>query len=311
MKKLYLLLRNNKQTGPFSFNELVQQQLKDADLVWVEGESHAWTYPSEIDGLKPVAAPIVKQNNKQGYSRPSSISVILPAPSQNAPAITFEQENKFEKRREELQKKLPLSPLVPTEALLTNEPGFLDTIEPAEKEIFVTYHKRKKDLGLGQVAIAGMVVIFLGVTVYKNWPLFRERNSVDSVATQILKSEQSSEAKVTTVIAAPDAANQQFVAEPEKNKPKEPVLKKTKLSRFKKQFKIPQPENISLKNDENLIPALVQVPLEIKDKKEIVAGPENSATDKKKSIGQMFKGLFKKKKKETATEIKSDNLQNE
>lgn len=52
MQKVYLLLRNNKQQGPYSLEELLQQNLKNFDLVWVEGKSAGWRYPSEIDQLK-------------------------------------------------------------------------------------------------------------------------------------------------------------------------------------------------------------------------------------------------------------------
>jgi hypothetical protein len=53
MQKIYLLLRSNKQTGPYSLEELVQLNLKPFDLVWAEGRSAAWQYPSEIPALKP------------------------------------------------------------------------------------------------------------------------------------------------------------------------------------------------------------------------------------------------------------------
>lgn len=53
MQKVYLLLRSNKQTGPYSLEELLQLNLKPFDLVWVDGRSAAWQYPSEIPALKP------------------------------------------------------------------------------------------------------------------------------------------------------------------------------------------------------------------------------------------------------------------
>jgi hypothetical protein len=56
MHKVYLLLRNNKQLGPYSLDELLQQSLKPFDLVWVEGRSAGWRYPTEIDTLKPYVA---------------------------------------------------------------------------------------------------------------------------------------------------------------------------------------------------------------------------------------------------------------
>src|SRR5439155_8615217 len=56
MQQLYLLLRNNQQSGPYSLEELLQLQLKPFDLVWVEGRSAAWQYPGEIPALQTYVA---------------------------------------------------------------------------------------------------------------------------------------------------------------------------------------------------------------------------------------------------------------
>lgn len=61
----YLLLRNNKESGPLSFDELIKIGLKPYDLVWVNGKSAAWRYPSEIKELIPYA-PVVEE---QPYDR--------------------------------------------------------------------------------------------------------------------------------------------------------------------------------------------------------------------------------------------------
>ena len=55
MKNSYILLRNNKETGPYSLNELQNHGLKPDDLVWVEGQSVAWLHPGEIPDLKAQA----------------------------------------------------------------------------------------------------------------------------------------------------------------------------------------------------------------------------------------------------------------
>lgn len=52
MDKVYLLLRNNRQTGPYHLEELLQQQLQPNDLIWVEGKSMGWSYPAEWEELK-------------------------------------------------------------------------------------------------------------------------------------------------------------------------------------------------------------------------------------------------------------------
>lgn len=56
MPTTYLLLRNNKQTGPHSLDELLHLPLQAQDLIWVEGRSAGWRYPAEIDTLKSYVA---------------------------------------------------------------------------------------------------------------------------------------------------------------------------------------------------------------------------------------------------------------
>ena len=54
----YLLLRNNKESGPFSIEEIKDMSLKSYDLLWVVGKSAAWRYPGEIIELKSFAPPV-------------------------------------------------------------------------------------------------------------------------------------------------------------------------------------------------------------------------------------------------------------
>ncbi len=61
----YLLLRDNKESGPYTMDELLDFGLKPYDLVWVQGKSAAWRYPSEVEELKPYA-PVVEE---QPYDR--------------------------------------------------------------------------------------------------------------------------------------------------------------------------------------------------------------------------------------------------
>ncbi|HVK96177.1 MAG TPA: hypothetical protein VM368_00095 [Flavisolibacter sp.] len=70
MQKVYLLLRDNQQTGPYSLDELIQLKLKDSDLIWIEGSSAGWYYPKEIDALRPfVAAPVSIKNTKENIGK--------------------------------------------------------------------------------------------------------------------------------------------------------------------------------------------------------------------------------------------------
>jgi hypothetical protein len=50
--KIYRLLRDNKEQGPFTSQELIQKGFKRYDLIWVDGRSAAWSYPGELPEFK-------------------------------------------------------------------------------------------------------------------------------------------------------------------------------------------------------------------------------------------------------------------
>src|SRR5688572_33094712 len=68
----YLLLRDNKETGPYSVEQLIEKGLKPYDLVWLNGRSAAWRYPSEIDELKPYAPAVEEQPYDRFYKKPAA-----------------------------------------------------------------------------------------------------------------------------------------------------------------------------------------------------------------------------------------------
>jgi len=67
----YRLLRSNKESGPYSLNDLVTLGLKPYDLVWVDGRSAAWRYPSEVAELMDYAPAIEEQPYDRFYKKPS------------------------------------------------------------------------------------------------------------------------------------------------------------------------------------------------------------------------------------------------
>ena len=78
----YLLLRSNKQSGPYSLQQLVSLGLKPYDLVWLEGKSAAWRYPSEVDGLKDYAPATEEQPYDRFYKKTEEKTVITPQQQQ-------------------------------------------------------------------------------------------------------------------------------------------------------------------------------------------------------------------------------------
>ena len=67
----YRLLRSNKESGPYSLSDLVKLGLKPYDLVWVDGRSAAWRYPSEVSELKEYAPIVEEQPYDRFFKKPS------------------------------------------------------------------------------------------------------------------------------------------------------------------------------------------------------------------------------------------------
>jgi hypothetical protein len=65
----YLLLRDNKESGPYTVDELTSKGLKPYDLVWLEGKSAAWRYPSEIADLQAFAPQVEEQPYDRFYKK--------------------------------------------------------------------------------------------------------------------------------------------------------------------------------------------------------------------------------------------------
>jgi hypothetical protein len=70
----YLLLRNNKESGPFTIDEIKEMTLKAYDLLWIVGKSAAWRYPGEIPEIKPFAPP-VPEPTEDNYRKKKSESL--------------------------------------------------------------------------------------------------------------------------------------------------------------------------------------------------------------------------------------------
>ena len=96
----YLLLRNNKQTGPLSLNELLTLGLKPYDLVWVDGRSAAWRYPSEIAELKEYA-PIVEEQPYDRFFKKSSTEAVKEEVLQEKTNIKFQPEKLVSEKKED------------------------------------------------------------------------------------------------------------------------------------------------------------------------------------------------------------------
>jgi hypothetical protein len=171
MNRVYLMLRDNIQSGPYSFDELLQQQLLASDLIWVEGKSTAWAYPYEIEDLKSsLTGPSVEV-----ISLPSIIPVAAKAekPAIAQPKLEVEKEllkippkpvkkrkDEIELRAEELRKKaLAFSQYHKNHQI----PAFheSETFRPYVNEndaVYFVHHKNERRAPVGEILVAAMVL---------------------------------------------------------------------------------------------------------------------------------------------------------
>lgn len=70
---LYRLLRNNKESGPFTALQLKDMGLKPFDLLWAEGRGAAWQYASEIPELKSFAPTVEEQPFDRFFKRKEAL----------------------------------------------------------------------------------------------------------------------------------------------------------------------------------------------------------------------------------------------
>lgn len=117
----YLLLRDNKQTGPYSKDELIAKGFKPYDLIWAEGKSAGWRYPSELPEFISYAPVVEEQPFDRFYKKTSSTTSTNKLVTELKPA--------FEKAVDEEIKKVEPAAPSPTPAKVISIPS---------KKVFVT-----------------------------------------------------------------------------------------------------------------------------------------------------------------------------
>src|ERR1700688_4594055 len=95
----YLLLRNNKESGPFTIEEIKGMNLKPYDLLWVVSKSAAWRYPGEITELKSFAPPIPEQITDSFIKKqhPENASIVSSSIKKEDPLNVKIKENNVQK----------------------------------------------------------------------------------------------------------------------------------------------------------------------------------------------------------------------
>jgi hypothetical protein len=301
MKKVFHLLRNNEQSGPFTIGELLQQHLNPNDLIWVDGESQSWSFPSEIPELGGQ-----KEKNKKKEKKHEPAERVRREPVNRFYHDIEADAAALKKKIFEAQGRQPQ--LISMPPPMQERP---EIISPVGEEIFFVDHSKQKHISGSQLLTAGIIAALVLGGVYGGRSFVNSSaQAVSTAASQIIsldehaarkKAEEpvvSLAAPVTdSAVAAPvQAARKQFIAKRKKDTSTIAVVHTPVIQT--------QPET------EKEIP-IVEVPQMVVaeiPKPEIVKGGDEVATDnsRKKSFGQAVKGLFKKKKKEADAEPVKD-----
>lgn len=296
MQKVYLLLRNNRQSGPFSIDELWQQNLRATDMVWIEGKSTAWAYLSELE-LKPTV---------------SDEKPVATMPGRRVDDIEWKAE---QLRKQALTYQPVAKPnIIPREPVKVKESTGENDTEP-ESIDFVDHRKDRRSI-LGEVLMTAVIIGIFAGGLYGGRTLFFNQSGVASpVVTKMNTTDQHHANKREIPVNEFDQINNVETTEPSIDsnilaalpQPKNNTARSTTPSTQpatkidSNEVAIHQPT--TEKQAEPVLPPVVKTTeadstKNEKSKTEPEAGVTEE-TEKKKSLGQAIKGLFKKKKKQT------------
>lgn len=304
MQRVYLLLRNNEELGPFTIGELLLQNLQPSDMLWIEGKSNAWAYLSELQ-----LTPFINDSNENKKEIASSSDT-----------------NEIERKAEELRKKVlsytPHHYYMP-QASLQNENDF-STPSAYDDISFVDHRKERKSNVVYEALVTIVVIVITAGAIYEGRTMFN-KNEEGSVVTRIISGDEhkAKKNKITPVQNAVAFTKDTVTQAPvPKVKPKKKQNDSAAFAQNKSAIPIipvvAEKENINLPTvtETQIVketPKKVESPAPeqktVKEDTKQVAKGDNKTTkqntdvepvEKKKTLGETIKNLFKRKKKDKA-----------
>jgi len=191
----YRILRDNKEKGPFTIEELLPLKLKPYDLIWVEGKSAGWRYPSEIDSLKPylnegteTEVKTTLQSHPASQNLRSSANVIPAAapqsPVQYDDTIETEEElneEKLERKAAELYQRIQLYNQKTEEQQQGVQTKYAKSLDDLKQEYANWLHKKKENnnrFGKKTLIAGGLGILVVALGLF----FIPGRNDKNSVA---------------------------------------------------------------------------------------------------------------------------------
>ncbi|HZH95218.1 MAG TPA: hypothetical protein VEY06_05000 [Flavisolibacter sp.] len=303
MQKVYFLLRNNVHMGPYNLSELEQQSWQPNDLIWIEGESTSWSAPPGIAGPQ-------SQNNKQqnisqkpGAADNGQRKIWVQMPRRESPELERDEV----RNHVSAQRNTP-APSPIRESRSPNRQKDRDDVE------LIIHKKSRHTVSLAQLfAILGITV--LTVLAWKsNFTLTPQQENISYAAKPVIFTAAPPPVKVNNV-AAPISDDTFGVAKENLVPPSPPmdqknvtVQKPAKRKKASRALSLPSEGVPSMgTTDATKSSAEVITKEEVPPSEELTPPPAEDAStikpEKKKTIGQAIRGIFKKKKR---NEVKSE-----
>ncbi|HEU4471097.1 MAG TPA: GYF domain-containing protein [Flavisolibacter sp.] len=321
MKKVYLLLRNNQELGPFTIDEILQQQLSANDLVWVEGQSTAWCHPGELKELQ------------QFYKKPSLPADGTPAARPPQPPARGEIEEKAEALR---QKALSFSPTYYYHRQEMQE-ELRGHYALRQDEIELVDHTKDTKYSGAELLKAAMVTVIVGLGFWGGQTLIKDKKALAAVRpVQIVSGDSHAALPPATAVVHTDTLPP--ASQPQANAGTPPVAMPSQqasltarpitvqqtpavqettqtaaipmVARIEDNLAINPPPRTEEAQEKKARPepAMVAEVKEVKvEEKEKDKGKETgkeekqespeAESEKRKTLGEAIKGIFKKKKK--------------
>lgn len=187
MQKIYRILRDNKEKGPLSLEELLELKLKKYDLIWIDGRSAGWRYPSEIESLKPYLEDnITPSPHPASHSIRPEIAIPVQEDINKAPAAAEDIEltpELLEKKANDIYQRIQAFNQNNERQKEETQTKYARSLEDLKQEYADWLHKKKVKRGfkVNKKVLAG---ISLAAVIFLAWVFISGRSRNDVLNTQ-------------------------------------------------------------------------------------------------------------------------------
>ncbi len=207
MQKIYVLLRNDQQTGPYSLEEIIQFDLKPYDLIWIQSRSAGWYYPQEIAALHPYLSFLPKKVAPVAEAKPPFVVAPVSVHKEDSPVMASSPRY----TPEEPVYKVPSS--APASAL--EEAVFAQFQKAPEKEAFAATPSAAPTAKKGSVSpvLVGITtVLIVGSVFTASWMLNRGDKAAAQTLSEVVSNfpvqeDVQAEEKQATVAVSPSTSD--------------------------------------------------------------------------------------------------------